>query len=220
LEKLTELSKAEADLARAAAAGGVPVPALNPIGGANTAEDDVTSDDEPVAGVAGSPDPEAVQGTEAASDAEVANADTDVDAAASPEGDQPAAIRPLARPGEIVTSALQGLPNDPQEQAVAILNEAATASDVSYAIHLSTLWSIDEAQRYWQAMQTAVPDILVGKTMQLEEVAATGGDDPFYRVLTTPFTSDPEAQAACDQIKSKLRTHDCSVVVQDLTAGG
>ena len=195
LEKLTQLSKAEADLAKAAA-GGVPVPALSPIGTGTPGE---------------ASDPDA--------GAEVADTTTGVDAAASPDGDQPAG-QPSTVTAGIAASPLEEPAGGPREEAVAILNEAATASDVSYAIYLSTLWSIDEARLYWQAMQTAMPDVFGGKTMQLEEVAAGGGADPFYRVLSTPFTSDPEAQAACDRIKSKLRTHDCSVVVQDVTAGG
>lgn len=128
-----------------------------------------------------------------------------------------------ATAGEIATSALEPLGDGPEAAtavAAAILDEATSADDVSFAVYLSTLWSIDEARRYWQAMQDAMPDILRGKRMEIEEVAAEDGADPFYRVLTTPYTSDPEAEAACELIKSKLRTHDCSVVVRDTTTGG
>ena len=124
---------------------------------------------------------------------------------------------------DITTSALE-LPGDAQEAAsttaAALLNEATSADDVSFAVYLSTLWSIDEARRYWQAMQNAMPDVFQGKQLEIEEVAASAGTEPFYRVLTTPYTSDPEAQAACELIKAKLRTQDCSVVVRDTAIGG
>lgn len=107
-----------------------------------------------------------------------------------------------------------------QDQATALLESAPSASDVSFSVYLSTLWSIDEARRYWQAMQDAMPELLSNKQMEIEAVAAADGDDPFYRVLTVPFVSDAEAEAACEAIKSKLRTHDCNVVVRDKTADG
>jgi len=110
-----------------------------------------------------------------------------------------------------------------EETTVAILDEAASADDVSFSVYLSTLWSVDEARRYWQAIQTALPDVLQNKQMEIQEVTAAAGTDPFYRVLTFPFTSDPEAQAVCDEIRTQLRTHDCNVVVRDkteTTAGG
>ncbi len=107
-----------------------------------------------------------------------------------------------------------------QEETTALLDNAPSASDVSFSVYLSTLWSIEEAQRYWQAMQNAMPELLSNKQMEIEAVAAANGNDPFYRVLTVPFLSDAEAEAACDAIKSKLRTHDCNVVVRDKTADG
>ena len=107
-----------------------------------------------------------------------------------------------------------------QEETTALLNSAPSASDVSFSVYLSTLWSIEEAKRYWQAMQNAMPELLSNKQMEIEAVAAANGNDPFYRVLTVPFVSDAEAEAACDAIKSKLRTHDCNVVVRDKTADG
>ena len=152
-----------------------------------------------------------------------------VDAAVSPaDAEQPNASAAVPgqegdqSTGEIATAALDPLDAAAKEAAAAnaILNEATTASDVSFAIYLSTLWSIDEARRYWQAMQTAMPDVLRNKQMQIEEVAGEGGAEPFYRVLTTPFASDPDAKAACEQIKAKLRTHDCDVVVRDTAAEG
>lgn len=99
----------------------------------------------------------------------------------------------------------------------AILNEATSVDEVTFSVYLSTLWSVDEAMRYWAAMQTALPGVLRNKQMEIQEVSAGAGGDPFYRVLTFPFTSDPEAQAVCDQIKAQLRTHDCNVVLRDKT---
>ncbi|MEM8948737.1 MAG: tetratricopeptide repeat protein [Pseudomonadota bacterium] len=151
------------------------------------------------------------------------------EAASSDENEVPAV--PPAVAGEedasenddVVTAALEPDQDELDAAAIAaasILNEATSADDVSFAVYLSTLWSIEEAKRYWQALQTAMPDILEGKTMEIEEVAAAGGSEPFYRVLTKPYASDPEAQEACEQIRSKLRTHDCSVVIRDVTVGG
>lgn len=138
-------------------------------------------------------------------------ANAEVDAAASPPDGETSAPSAIA-PAEAA--------RDQAAAATAIVNEAASADEVSFAVYLSTLWSIDEARRYWQAMQDAMPEILEGKHMEVEEVAAEGGDDPFYRVLTAPFASDPEAKTACEQIKAQLRTHDCAVVVRDKTAEG
>lgn len=120
----------------------------------------------------------------------------------------------------VVTSALGTVRAGDAAKAAAILEGPGSANDVTFSVYLSTLWSIDEARRYWQAMQDAMPDLLSDKRIEIEEVAAASGSDPFYRVLTFPFSSDPEAQATCDRIKSKLRTHDCSVVVRETTAGG
>ena len=107
-----------------------------------------------------------------------------------------------------------------QERTTALLSNTPSANDVSFSVYLSTLWSIEEAQRYWRAMQDALPELLNDKQMEIEAVAAADGDDPFYRVLTLPFLSDAEASAACEAIRSKLRTHDCNVVVRDRTADG
>jgi tetratricopeptide (TPR) repeat protein len=140
-------------------------------------------------------------------------------AVGGPEADDGA--YPLAQSG-IVPSALGPIDAAAQEKATALLNDAANANDVTFSLYLSTLWSVDEARRYWQAMTAAVPDLLAGKRMEIEEVAAESGSDPFYRVLAIPFASDPEAQALCDRIKTALATHDCSVVAreQGATAGG
>ena len=188
LEELAKLSTIEAENARLVTAEGVPVPALNPIGG----------------GVDG----------EAAS-SEVGEA-SEVPPVAAERGDLP-------EDGDVVAAALESDQDELDAAAIAaaaILNEATSADEVSFAVYLSTLWSVDEARRYWQALQSAMPDLLQGKTLEIEEVAAAGGSEPFYRVLTKPYTSDPEAQEACEQIKSKLRTHDCSVVIRDVTADG
>lgn len=112
----------------------------------------------------------------------------------------------LAAPGELEPNAA---PADP----------AAATDGVTYAVYLSTLWSEDEARRYWQALRDAVPDILAEKVMEIEEVAADDGTASFYRVLTSPFASDPQATEACRQIMDKLRTHDCSVVVRGSEQG-
>lgn len=109
-----------------------------------------------------------------------------------------------------VTAAL----SPPDAAAPAIIDESAAGSDASFAVYLSTLWSMDEAKRYWQALRSEIPDLLDGKRMEIEEVTLADGRGAFYRVLTTPFASDPDAQAACEQIKSRLRTHDCNVVVR------
>jgi hypothetical protein len=58
-----------------------------------------------------------------------------------------------------------------------------------------------------------IPD-LAGKQMEIEEVATAAGGGSFYRVLTAPYASDPDAQEACNQIRSEVRTHDCSVVAR------
>lgn len=118
----------------------------------------------------------------------------------------------------IATSALG--PTRAQEQTTALLNDTPSGDDVSFSVYLSTLWSIDEARRYWRAVQNALPELLRNKQMEIEAVAAGNGEDPFYRVLTVPFLSDAEAEAACQAIRSKLRTHDCNVVVRDKTAEG
>ena len=124
-------------------------------------------------------------------------------------------------PSQRATSAL-GVGRVAPDKAAAIVNPETTADDVSFSVYLSTLWSVEEAQRYWLAMQEAVPDVIQGKQLEIEEIAVADSVDPFYRVLLTPFASDPEAQALCDQIETRLRTHDCNVVVRDKTetAGG
>ncbi|MEZ5935338.1 MAG: tetratricopeptide repeat protein [Alphaproteobacteria bacterium] len=191
LEDLTEQSKAEADRARAEAAG-VPVPPLSPIGQTR------------VTGINRSPPTPGAEAGDAAGDRERADAGTGGPA-----------------PSGIVTSALGTFDAAAQEKATAILDDAARANDVTFSLYLSTLWSVDEARRYWQAMTSAMPEVFRDKQIEIEEVTAEGGPDPFYRVLAAPFASDPEAQAVCDRIKSKLRTHDCSVVARDkATAGG
>lgn len=198
LKDLAEISKAEADRARA---GGVPVPALNPIG-------DVVD--------ALAADAVAANADTAENDA----ADSAVDAAAAPDDGTPGSgASPV--PGEGIETALAPSDAGPDQVTAPapLLGETAAPGDVSFAVYLSTLWSVDEARRYWQALRAAMPDVLADKQMEIEEVASAGGD-PFYRVLTMPYRSDPEAQAACEQIRTKLRTHDCSVVVRDGTAGG
>lgn len=119
--------------------------------------------------------------------------------------------------GDAASSALDPVTTAQSSDPATILNEATSADEVSFSIYLSTLWSVDEAMRYWVAMQTAMPGVLQNKQMEIQEVSAGDGSDPFYRVLTFPFTSDPEAQAACDEIKAQLRTHDCNVVLRDKT---
>ena len=83
-----------------------------------------------------------------------------------------------------------------------------------FAVYLSTLWSKDEAKRYWQSLKQELPAILADKEMELEEVAVANGGGTFFRVLTSPFPSDPAAQEACDEIRSQIRTHDCNVVAR------
>ena len=124
------------------------------------------------------------------------------------------------RGAEIVTSALAAPSDLEPAAAAAIINEAKSSDDVTYALYLSTLWSVDEAERYWRALLAAMPGVLDDKQMEIEEVAAADGPHSFYRVLTSPFASDPQAQEICDYIKRKLRTHDCNVVVRDQAAGG
>ena len=223
VEELTRRSKAEA--------GGVPVPALNPIGDAAEATVDAAaaaSDDRttPEEAIATSPTPEArpailpetaaaepESGEEAPGDEDIQSAAVDEEAAEAAD-DDPAPNNPVADP-----EALSG-----QDVAAAVLNKATSpVGDVSFAIYLSTVWSVDEARRYWQALQNAMPGILGEKQLEIEEVAAGDGADPFYRVLTKPYVSNPEAEAACERIRSQLRTHDCNVVVRDgakATAGG
>ncbi len=90
----------------------------------------------------------------------------------------------------------------------------ADQEGVEFVVYLSTLWSEDEARRYWQALKVEVPDILADKDMELEEVALDGGGGSFYRVLTAPFGSDPEAQEACNRLRSQIKTHDCNVIIR------
>ncbi len=195
IEELTQLSKIEAEKAKTES---VPVPALSPIGDVANADVTNANAESETAGsleeVWGPETPPAPAGQGST----VAEVESGTPAPEPPDGARDAA--------DIV--------------AAVILDEAKSADDVSFAIYLSTLWSIDEARRYWQAMQNAMPDVLGGKQMEIEEVAAAGGAEPFYRVLTTPYTSDPEAQAACELIKSKLRTHDCAVVVREAATDG
>jgi tetratricopeptide (TPR) repeat protein len=124
------------------------------------------------------------------------------------------------RGSDIVTSALAAPSDLEPAAAAAIINEAKSSDDVTYAVYLSTLWSVDEAERYWHALLAAMPGVFDDKKMEIEEVAAADGLDSFYRVLTSPFASDPQAQELCDYIKRKLRTHDCDVVVRDQPTGG
>ena len=107
----------------------------------------------------------------------------------------------------------------PSSPAATGLGKADAASDVSYAVYLSTLWSIEEARRYWSALRAAMPGVLDDKQMEIEEVAAYSGPDSFFRVLTSPFDSDPQAQETCEFIQRKLRTHDCEVVVRGKADG-
>jgi len=101
-----------------------------------------------------------------------------------------------------------------QTAALPPLEPAAGPSEPDFAIYLSTLWSEDEARRYWQALKEEVPDLLADKDMELEEVAYEQGGGSFYRVLTIPFESDPAAQEVCDAIRSQVRTHDCNVIAR------
>ncbi|MGI9450945.1 MAG: tetratricopeptide repeat protein [Geminicoccaceae bacterium] len=84
----------------------------------------------------------------------------------------------------------------------------------SFAVYLSTLWSKDEAKRYWQSLKQELPEILADKEMELEEIVVANGGGTLFRVLTSPFPSDPAAQEACDEIRSQVRTHDCNVVAR------
>ncbi len=144
-------------------------------------------------------------------------------------------LRPIGEVADIAPDAAAGgpaesgpilipaVPADAVEDAngaQAILSEAASVDDVSYAVYLSTLWSVEEARRYWKALQDAMPEVLADKRLEIEEVAAADGPDSFFRVFTSPFVSDPQAQEACDRIRSKLRTHDCNVVVRGATEEG
>ena len=92
--------------------------------------------------------------------------------------------------------------------------EPEIEDDSKFAIYLSTVWSADEAMRYWKALKEEVPDILAEKRMEIEEIAIDDGNGSFYRVLTSPFSSDPAAQQACEEIRSQIRTHDCNVVAR------
>ncbi len=83
-----------------------------------------------------------------------------------------------------------------------------------FSVYLSTLWSEEEARRYWRALKKEVPDVLANKDVEIEVIAAINGGGSFYRVLTTPYASDPAAQQACDQIRSQVRTHDCNVIAR------
>lgn len=127
----------------------------------------------------------------------------------------PAKVPPEAGAEDVDAAATVTAALSPPDAAVpAIINESTTGNDASFAVYLSTLWSLDEAKRYWQALRSEIPELLDGKRMEIEEVTLVDGRGAFYRVLTSPFASDPDAQAACEQIKSKLRTHDCNVVVR------
>jgi tetratricopeptide (TPR) repeat protein len=203
-EKTEELAEAEAALAALTepspaqgtdqtGLGGVPAPTLNPIGDLAQAASETT--------------------TPALGGDQLANA-----LPGEPSDAQPPTSGPATPPlGALGAARTQ---EQAQEQATALLESAPSAADVSFSVYLSTLWSVDEARRYWQAMQDAMPELLQDKELEIEAVAAADGDDPFYRVLTVPFLSDTEAEAACEAIKSKLRTHDCTVVVRDKTADG
>lgn len=101
-----------------------------------------------------------------------------------------------------------------QTAGLPAIEDGAASGDPNFAIYLSTLWSEDEAKRYWTALKQEIPDLLAGKEMELEEVVLANGGGSFYRVLTSPFTSDPAAQETCDEIRSQVRTHDCSVIAR------
>ena len=122
------------------------------------------------------------------------NAATAIDAAKTPES---------ALPTPTIRTAA---PPTPENEAV--------AGDVNFAVYLSTLWSEDEARRYWEALKQEIPDVLAGKEMEIEEVAFANGEGSFYRVLTSPYELDPAAKEACDEIKSLVRTHDCNVIAR------
>lgn len=120
-----------------------------------------------------------------------------------------------ARSGASASEA-NGLPA-PVIRTAALPNaveSGTSAAGASFAIYLSTLWSEDEAKRYWHALRQEIPDILADKELELEEVAFAEGGGSFYRVLTTSFPTDPAAQEVCDAIKSQVRTHDCNVVAR------
>ena len=106
----------------------------------------------------------------------------------------------------------------PEVRTAALVQPDATGptstSDALFSVYLSTLWSKEEAVRYWVALKRELPDILADKEMELEEITEANGGGSFYRVLTSPYPSDPDAQAACNEIKAQLRTHDCSVVAR------
>ena len=98
--------------------------------------------------------------------------------------------------------------------ALSDTQEGVSSDQPNFAVYLSTLWSKDEAERYWQSLKEELPEILTDKEMELEEVVLENGGGSFFRVLTTSFPSDPAAQEVCDEIRSKVRTHDCAVVVR------
>ncbi len=101
-----------------------------------------------------------------------------------------------------------------QTAALSTPDESVASDPPVFAVYLSTLWSKDEAERYWQSLKQEIPEILADKEMELDEVTLANGAGSFFRVLTSPFSSDPAAQEACDQIKSQVRTHDCNVVAR------
>jgi len=172
-----------------------------------------------------------------ASEAEAAVVETspdDGDAAASPTpgdnnsvSDVDRAAQALARLSAIEAAAANtgepaatGEPENAlpaptiQTAALSIPEEEAASGPPSFAVYLSTLWSKDEAMRYWQSLKEEIPEILGDKKMELEEIALADGGGSFFRVLTSPFPSDPAAQEACDQIRSQVRTHDCNVIAR------
>lgn len=142
--------------------------------------------------------------------------DTDVDQAAKALADLSATETAAAAAGTDGIIATNGADNPLPTAAEALPTQDAALAPgkPSFAVYLSTLWSEDEAKRYWQALKQEIPDVLAGKKMEIEEVAFAKGGGSFYRVLTSPFTSDPAAQEACNAIKSQVRTHDCNVIAR------
>ena len=141
------------------------------------------------------------------------------------EGQQPAldpstADQLVALASEAEAAILNNEDIDQATQALADLTASKQAAAPAvpdgpqFSVYLSTLWSEEEAMRYWRALKKEVPDVLADKEVEIVEIAATNGGGSFYRVLTTPFPSDPAAQQACDQIRSQVRTHDCNVIAR------
>lgn len=121
-------------------------------------------------------------------------------AAASPPAAAPAAPS-LAEAGPTVSAPLPGAP------------AAGPAKGRSFATYLSSLWSRQSAERYWQSLRAQAPDLLADKQLAVQEVAVQEGG-AFYRVLAGDFPDSPSADKFCRALRQEVQSQVCEVTTR------